>query len=170
VGRIQEPIPGTTLKIYGRHYSEYRAKLETLIAELNLEDKVTLGELQPHEKIRELIRASDIAIVPYQGNDFMNIALSTKMFEYAASGIPIVASRLRSAESIFNDDCICFTKPADPYDLAEKIVALCRDPQRRQKQVQSAYEANEKVAGPVMAKRFQDTILHLLKEKEKEQA
>jgi glycosyltransferase involved in cell wall biosynthesis len=160
---VQDRIPGTTLQIYGRHYFEYRASLEKLISELHLEDKVTLGGLQPHETIRDLIRSSDIGIVPYRSDDFMNIALSTKMFEYAASGIPIVASRLRSAESVFNDNCISFAKPADPEDLADKIVELCLNPKLRTKKVQAAYQANARVAGPVMAKRFCDMVGSLLK-------
>lgn len=163
ISRIQDRIPGTTLQVYGRHYSEYRAKLEKLIVELNLQGKVTLGGLQSHETICELIRSSDIGIVPYQSDDFMNIALSTKMFEYAASGIPVVASRLRSAESVFDDDCVSFVKPADPDDLAEKITSLCLNPDLRKKQVQAAFRANAKVAGPVMAKLFQDVIKTLLR-------
>ncbi|MHC4525801.1 MAG: glycosyltransferase, partial [Planctomycetota bacterium] len=162
IARIQDRIPGTTLQIYGRHYSEYRAKLEMLILELGLSDKVTLGGLQPHKKICELIRSSDIGIVPYQSDDFMNIALSTKMFEYAASGIPIVASRLRPAESVFDDDCVSFVKPADPDDIAEKIAELCLNPDQRREQSRAAYKANAKVAGPVMAKRFQDMIMNLI--------
>jgi glycosyltransferase involved in cell wall biosynthesis len=166
---VQDRIPGTTLQIYGRHYSEYRSKLEALISELQLEDLVTLGGLQSHEKIRELIRSSDIGIVPYRSDDFMNIALSTKMFEYAASGIPIVASRLRSAESVFNDDCVSFAKPADPRDLADKIVELCLNPDLRRKKVQAAYQANANVAGPVMTKRFCDMIHSLLKQENPKQ-
>jgi glycosyltransferase involved in cell wall biosynthesis/GT2 family glycosyltransferase len=165
IGRIQDRIPETTLHIYGRHHSEYRATLEKLILELNLEDKVILGGLEPHERIRELIRSSDIGIVPYRNDDFMNIALSTKMFEYAASGIPIAASRLRSAESVFDDDCVSFVKPADPDDLADKIVELCLNPALRRKHVRAAFAANAKVAGPVMAKRFGDMIRRLLEEK-----
>jgi glycosyltransferase involved in cell wall biosynthesis len=166
---VQQRIPGTTLQIYGRHCSEYRAKLEALIKKLHLEDLVTLGGLQPHERIRELILSSDIGIVPYRSNDFMNIALSTKMFEYAASGIPIVASRLRSAESVFNDDCVSFAKPADPRDLADKIVELCLNPDLRRKKVQTAYQANANVAGPVMTKRFCDMIHSLLKQENPKQ-
>jgi glycosyltransferase involved in cell wall biosynthesis len=162
IARIQDRIPGTTLQIYGRHYSEYRAKLERLILELGLSDKVTMGGLQPHKKICELIRSSDIGIVPYQSDDFMNIALSTKMFEYAASGIPIVASRLRPAESVFDDDCVSFVEPADPDDMAEKIAELCLNPDQRREQSRAAYKANAKVAGPVMAKRFQDMIMNLI--------
>jgi glycosyltransferase involved in cell wall biosynthesis/GT2 family glycosyltransferase len=161
---IQNRIPGSTLQIYGRYHSEYKQQLETLISELDLEDKVRLGGLQPHEKIRELIRSSDIGLVPYQSDDFMNIALSTKMFEYAASGIPIAASRLRPAESIFNDNCVSFAKPGDPGDLAEKIIDLCLHPNHRKKQVQAAFEVNAKVAGPVMAERFKEAIFALLKE------
>ena len=160
---VQDRIPGSTLQIYGRHYAQYRTKLENLIKRLHLTDRVTLGGLQPHEKIIELIRSSDIGIVPYRSDDFMNIALSTKMFEYAASGIPIVASRLRPAESVFNDDCVSYAKPADPHDLADKIVELCQNPDLRRKHAQAAYYANEKVAGPVMAKRFCGMINNLLK-------
>ncbi|MHC4962493.1 MAG: glycosyltransferase, partial [Planctomycetota bacterium] len=163
VSRIQDRIPGTTLQINGRYDAEYRTRLENLISDLNLEHRVILGGLQPHERLHELIRSHDIGIVPYQSDDFMNIALSTKMFEYAASGIPIVASRLRPAESVFNDDCVSFAKPADPDDLADKIVELCYDPELRKNRVHAAYQANEKVAGPVMAKRFIDMVEDLLK-------
>ena len=160
---IQHRIPGSTLQIYGRYHSEYKTQLEALISELGLDNNVTLGGLQPHEKIRELIRSSDIGVVPYQSDDFMNIALSTKTFEYAASGIPVAASRLRPTESVFNDTCVSFAKPGDPADLAEKIVELCLNPEQRKRQVQAAFEANAKVAGPVMAKRFKDAIFTLLK-------
>jgi hypothetical protein len=47
--------------------------------------------------------------------------------------------------------------------MAEKIIELCLNPQRRRKQVRAAFNANEKVASPVMVKRFQDTIINLLK-------
>jgi glycosyltransferase involved in cell wall biosynthesis len=84
------------------------------------------------------------------------------MFEYAASGIPIVASRLRPAESVFDDDCVSFVKPADPDDIAEKIAELCLNPDQRRRQTRAAHKANAKVAGPVMAKRFQDMIMNLI--------
>lgn len=164
IGQVRDRIPGTTLQIYGRHCAQYRMKLEKRISELGLESQVTLGGLQPHERIRELIRSSDIGIVPYRSDDFMNIALSTKMFEYAASGIPIVASRLRSAESVFDDGCVSFAKPADPADLADKIVQLCLNPDLRKQKVQAAFKANEKVSGPVMARRFCGVIEGLLKQ------
>ena len=164
IGRIQGRIPGTTLQINGRYDAEYRTRLEKLISDLNLEGRVILGGLQSHEQLYELIRSHDIGIVPYRSDDFMNIALSTKMFEYAASGIPIVASRLRPAESVFNDDCVSFAKPADPDDLADKIADLCSDPELRKNRLQAAYQANEKVAGPVMAKRFIDMIESLLEQ------
>ena len=50
----------------------------------------------------------------------MNIALSTKMFEYIASGLPVVASRLKSGEELFNDSCVHYFEPGSVQNLAEE--------------------------------------------------
>jgi len=162
VAVLQDRIPGTSLHIYGRQHSDYRKLLEKRIEELNLAGKVFLGSLQPHEEIYRLIRRSDIGVVPYRSDDFMNLALSTKMFEYAAAGIPIVSSRLRPAESIFDDKCVAYTRPGDPEDLAYKIERLCLDPRLRKSQVKAARKAHADVCGTVMAGRFLDLVRGLL--------
>jgi glycosyltransferase involved in cell wall biosynthesis len=162
VGILQDRVPGTTLRIYGRQDPGYRELLQRKINRLNLGDRVFLGPLQPHEEIYRWIRRSDIGIVPYRNDDFMNLALSTKMFEYAAAGIPIVTSRLRPAESVFDDSCVAYTKPADPQDLADKIARLCLDPALRKSRVKAALAAQAGVSGAVMAGRFLDLVRGLL--------
>jgi glycosyltransferase involved in cell wall biosynthesis len=157
---LQEQIPGTELHIYGKCHPGYRARLEAKIADLNLADRVFLNEPRILEEIYELIKSADIGLVPYRSDDFMNLALSTKMFEYAASGLPVVASRLRSAEAIFNDKSVEYARAGSPEDLAEKIAQLSFDPKRRRSQAEWARDVHAGISAKVMSQRY----LNLVKE------
>ena len=91
---IVEDIPESVLNIYGRYETSYRTKLEKLVKELNLMSNVFLHGLISKDQVARLINDHDIGVVPYLKTDYMNIALPTKAFEYMASGIPVVATRL----------------------------------------------------------------------------
>ncbi|MBN1604969.1 MAG: glycosyltransferase [Chitinispirillaceae bacterium] len=128
---ILRQIPFSVLHIYGMYNLRYRNTIERLIQKLNLENSVILHEAVPQKNIYEHIITMDIGVVPYMNDHFMNIALSTKTFEYVASGLPVVASRLRSTKELFNDDCIWYTEPENPADLAKKVIEVCLDPVAR---------------------------------------
>jgi glycosyltransferase involved in cell wall biosynthesis len=114
------------------------------------------------EEIYEIIQSSDIGVVPYKSDDFMNLALSTKLFEYAASGLPVVASRLRSIEAFFDEDSVRYAEPESPEDLAAKIAQLCAKPELRKSQVECARIAHSKVSSDVMGRQYLDLIQKLL--------
>lgn len=165
VGELVNEMPGTTLTIHGNYDPDYRLELESLARELGLAENVRLLDFRPLEEIREIIRGSDIGLVPYRHDDFMNIALSTKTFEYAACGLPIVGSRLDSMLSIFSEDAVCLAEPGDPIDLAKKIRELCSDPERRRTQAAAAASALDDISWDVMAARYVGLIQDLLRGK-----
>ena len=162
VSMLQNHIPGTELHIYGKYDPGYRAELENKIGALNLSKRIFLHGFRNHEEIYEIIQSADIGVVPYRSDDFMNLALSTKGFEYAASGLPVVASRLRSMEAFFDEDSVRYAEPESPEDLAEKIAQLCRQPELRKSQAERARIAYCKVSGNVMGRRYLDVIQKLL--------
>lgn len=141
---IRRQIPFSVLHIYGMYNLRYRNTIERLIQKLNLENSVVLHEAVPQKEIYENIITMDIGIVPYLNDHFMNIALSTKTFEYIASGLPVVASRLKSTEELFNDDCIWYSEPENPADLAKKVIEVCLDPVTRAYKRTCAYNVFKK--------------------------
>lgn len=155
---IIEKIPGSVFKVYGKYDESYKEFLEKQIVELGLENNVFLGGRHLLEKIYEFIKDSDIGVVPYMNNLYMNIALSTKTFEYAAAGLPVVATRLRTLALTFDDSTITYSEPDSITDLVEKVVALALDPQKRKAQALNARKSLASISWNVMAKKYLNLI------------
>lgn len=158
---VRREVPGSTLRIFGKYDPSYEAVMLQRIEELGLEDAVTLDGWKPLEEIRRIIADSDIGVVPYLRTDFMELALSTKTFEYAASGLPVVASELAPVTAFFDSDSVALVEPGDADDMAREIVELCRDPHRRCAMTKRASAAIEGVSGDVMAERYVDLVRSL---------
>lgn len=154
VSLLQERLPETTLRIHGKYDPSYRQRLERMIGQLKLEGKVQLHGWCHSHQLAEIIRGADIGLAPYLEDEFMSLALSTKTFEYAATGLPIVATRLDSTAAIFSEDAIQFCAPNSAEDLADKIYTLSLDPQRRQAQTRRAQAILEQISGTVMEQRY----------------
>lgn len=159
MAQVVRAVPGSTLRIHGTYDPRYRQLLETRITELGMRDAVLLYEVQPLETIAMIINETDLGVVPYMSDRFMNLALSTKMFEYVASGLPVVASRLASSEELFGEDCLFYTAPGDPRILAEVIVRALRSPVEREQRRIKAHAAFQAFSGDVVAQEY----LYLIK-------
>ena len=60
------------------------------------------------------------------------MTLSTKVFEYAAMGKPVVASRLPMVERTFPPGTVATYEPGDAEGMAAAILALADDPPGRE--------------------------------------
>jgi len=102
-------------------------ELELLHQKLELTDTVVfLGWLTLHELVCELARA-DAGVIPMKRSPYSELAHTNKMYDYTIFGKPVIAGRLRSVESYFDDGAICFFTPDDPESLAEAMIRLAAD-------------------------------------------
>ena len=94
-----------------------------------LSNMVLVGH-KPHEDIPLYLRAADALILPNSATvEISRIATSPmKLFEYMASGRPIVASELPSTLEILNDHNAYLVVPDDAEDLAKGIRTLTQNP------------------------------------------
>lgn len=69
------------------------------------------------------LKAADLLVLPTSGKEKIGEKYTSpmKLFEYMASGRPILASDLPSIREVLNDDEASFFVPDDPADLARKI-------------------------------------------------
>ncbi|HUV12496.1 MAG TPA: glycosyltransferase family 4 protein, partial [Acidobacteriota bacterium] len=158
VALLQESIPGTALQIHSRYDPRYLRVLKERVRHLGLEDLISFGGFVSLEEISKVIGSSDIGVVPYVSDPFMDIALSTKAFEYVAVGLPVVASRLPSISSVFSDDCVEYFQAGDAKDMAAKIEFLCAHPDLRRSLTRGAFRAYEEISWPVMKRRYVDLV------------
>jgi len=78
------------------------------------------------------IGASDICISPM--TQAAGLRSPVKIFDYLASGRPVVASRINGTTTIFkSSEAVVFTEPGDAGELADAIILLLEDGSRRRR-------------------------------------
>jgi glycosyltransferase involved in cell wall biosynthesis len=130
VARVRHDVPGVHLTILGR--GDHMPALFALRRELGLEPWVDLrDEHVVAERLPAIIGRAHVGVVPYRDDVFTDGLLPTKLMEYAAMGLPCIASRTTAIERYFRDTMVEFFTPGDADDLARAIRYLATDPMRR---------------------------------------
>ncbi|HKI77828.1 MAG TPA: glycosyltransferase family 4 protein [Ignavibacteriaceae bacterium] len=151
---LLKEIPESILNIYGRYEGSYLIKLKNLVSDLNLCENVNLNGKIAREQIPALIKNHDIGIVPYLQTDYMNLALPTKAFEYIATGLPVIATKLKDLYETFDDQSITYVEDDKPEGIANAIKYLCSNPQTRKKRMVNAKQKLSELSGSVMKQRL----------------
>lgn len=125
VARIGPELP-IRADIYGD--GPYRPQLEAVVARTGTGDRVHLNGPVPIDELPALIAAADVGVIPSLPEPYMQYSLSTKLLEYAAMGIPIVASDLGTIRAHFTADAIAYVPGGDVDALAAGLRSLADDP------------------------------------------
>ena len=80
------------LDIYGRGDTE--PALREQVEAAGLADRVAFHGRIPIDDVPAVVAGADIGIAPTRRDEFTDLSLSTKVYEYAAMGKPVVATRL----------------------------------------------------------------------------
>jgi glycosyltransferase involved in cell wall biosynthesis len=83
------------------------------------------------EKVAEIMATIDLGVVPKLNDSFGNEAFSTKIMEFMAMNVPVIASRTRIDEHYFSDETVQFFEAGSAEDLAKKILYLMENSGRR---------------------------------------
>ncbi len=103
--------------------------VDTLMATKNLfspEVDLLIVSGKPYTEIPLYLKASDILVLPNTAKEEVSKTYTSpmKLFEYMASGRPIVASDIPSIREILNNRNALFVQPDNPEDFALKIKQL----------------------------------------------
>jgi glycosyltransferase involved in cell wall biosynthesis len=120
--RVTEIHPRAGLWIIGE--GEERATLEWRAREIGVSDRVVFEGYVAHTEIPELIKWVDIGVVANEVDAFTDLVVPTKLMEYVAMGIPVVAPRSTAIARYFDEGDVAFFEPGDPADLAVALNTL----------------------------------------------
>jgi len=126
-------LPDVSFLVAGRITADFR--------EATLPENVSLlGEL-PQEELPALLRAADVLLLPHPKGEYSQSPM--KLFEYMASGTPIVSTRLPPLEEVLTDDEALLVASDSGKALAEGIertledlIAAAARAERAQREVQ----------------------------------
>jgi glycosyltransferase involved in cell wall biosynthesis len=132
VARIAAARPALDVMfdVYGR--GDSGSALAARAAELGIADRVAFHGRIAIEDVPAAVAGADIGLAPTRHDKFTDMSLSTKVFEYAAMGKPVVASRLPMVEATFPPGTVAAYTSGDPAAMAEAILAFADDPVARQ--------------------------------------
>jgi glycosyltransferase involved in cell wall biosynthesis len=135
--KIKEQMPDAEFHIYGQ--GPAKESLIHLAEELGLRDRVIFHGLLPTEEIVRVMANTDLAIEPKRAaSDFGNEALSMKIFEFMAVGVPLIVSRTTIHQYYYDDSLVKYYEGDNQDQLAANILQLRRDIAARDRQVANA--------------------------------
>lgn len=103
---------------------EFLAKIK----EEGIENILSLGHT-PKKEIPKYLQSADILLLPNSAKSEESVKYTSpiKMFEYLASGIPVIASDLPSLREVLHEKNSLLVKPDSPEALSEGIEKLLSD-------------------------------------------
>jgi len=131
--RGADRAPAIELEVYGRGDAE--PALAERARTLGIDGAVRFHGRIPIESVPAAIAEADIGVAPTRRDEFTDASLSTKIFEYAAMGKPVVASALPLVVRTFPAGTVATYEPGDAHDLARAIGAVIEDADGRARAV-----------------------------------
>jgi len=136
-------LPDLRLEIYGA--GDALPDVMARIREHELDELVkVVPRFLPHAEVLGAVRGASVGVVPNRATRLNRFALSTKLLEYAALGIPIVSADLPTIREHFSESEVQYFEPGDPAALASALEAVAADPAAAGERAQAAkrrYEA-----------------------------
>jgi glycosyltransferase involved in cell wall biosynthesis len=113
------------LDVYGD--GPWRPQVEAAIARSRMAERVTLHGRVPMTDLPGLLAGADVGLVPSLDEPYLRYSLSTKLLEYAAMGVPAIASDLATFRHHFSDAALKYVPGGDGAALARAVEELVDD-------------------------------------------
>ena len=108
------------------------ADMQQLARELGIADYVTFTGRVPDAELLDMLNTADVCVNPDVANAMNDKSTINKIMEYMALGKPIVQFDLTEGRFSARDAAL-YARNNDAQDMAEKILELLDDPERRRR-------------------------------------
>ena len=151
--RARASIPDLQVRIYGA--GDAVPDVVDLAARLGIADLVRVSPtFLPQREVLRAVRSASVGVIPNLPTKLNRFALSTKLLEYVALGVPVVCSDLPTLREHFSDDEVLFFEPGNAEALAHALEATAADPEAAHRRAQAALRRYEAYRWPVSAERY----------------
>lgn len=162
--QVLERVPNAVLVLVGG--GEDIEQLRRLAQELQLGESVRFAGRLPAEQAALAYRAADVSVAPVHDNEAGRAALSLKIFESWAAGVPLVTVDVGDRRMIAGDPPAALLPPAgDPPQLAAAIAQVLTDQGLAQALVQRGRERARVYSWDILAEKMERVYQQALDEK-----
>jgi glycosyltransferase involved in cell wall biosynthesis len=152
-GRVSD----ARLEIYGD--GDAVPGVRRLAAELGIADRVSLSDgFLSQEDVVSHVRSASVGVIPNLPTPLNRFALSTKLFEYVALGVPVVAADLPTIREHFTDSELRYFRAGDPDSAAAALLSVHADPPAAAARAQAALERYEHYGWATNAERYAELL------------
>ena len=141
--RLRDTIPGLRVDIIG--HGDAVPELTARAQSLGLDGVLRItGRSLPQAEVLEFVSGASVGVVPNLPTRLNQFALSTKLLEYVALGVPVVSADLPTIRHHFSDAEMLFFRAGDADALADALAQVAADPDAaaaRARAARARYEA-----------------------------
>ncbi|MGB7876986.1 MAG: glycosyltransferase family 4 protein [Anaerolineales bacterium] len=150
-------VRGLHLTLQG--VGEYHAEMVRMVDELELHQYVQINAFSlPTEELPALIKKADAGVVPNHNDVFTGDLLPTKMLEYIALDVPVIAAKTRVISQYFDEKMVQFFTPGDPESLAQNIIYLSNHRDRLTEQILNSKKFTEDYSWRSVSRKYVELI------------
>ncbi len=151
--RLRASIPDIQVEICGE--GDALPEVRERARALGVDDRVTVsGSYLEHREVLERARSASVGVVPNLPIRLNRFALSSKLFEYVALGVPVVSADLPTLKEHFSDDELVFFQAGDVDSLAQALLQVAHDPLAAKRRARAAAVRYESYRWQVSAERY----------------
>jgi glycosyltransferase involved in cell wall biosynthesis len=157
VARLSSQVPDIRLDVYGAGDAVPVAR--ELAGVLGIAERVRFTDRYiPHAEVLERVRSASVGVIPNLPTQLNRFALSSKLFEYVALGVPVVSADLPTIRDHFADDEVRFFRAGDGGALAEALLDVASDAAAASARAKKALQRYEAYRWPRNAARYAELL------------
>jgi glycosyltransferase involved in cell wall biosynthesis len=128
---VTEKVPGARLLIVGD--GPQRPRLEALIDEHKLRDRITITGFEPYEMMPQYINLADVCVNTFEITDATRDIFPGKTVQFLACGKPFVATALPGMLAVISGEEQGIVYAADTAGTVEAVISLLNSGEKRAK-------------------------------------
>ena len=157
VARISSRVPGIQLDVYGT--GDAVAAARDRATALGVAERVYFTDRYlPHAEVLDRVQSADVGVIPNLPTQLNRFALSSKLFEYVALGVPVVSADLPTIREHFADDEVRFFRAGDGDALADALHEVASDVAAARARAERALQRYEAYRWPRNAAKYAELL------------